>query len=71
MFMDIIVYNGQKEIPISIDWKNNIIRINEDVRENVSDIAIYTDTAYINETLLNIDNVSKSRVKPNSKDINK
>lgn len=71
MFMDIIVYNGQKEVPISIDWENNIIRINEDVRENVSDIAIYTDTAYINETLINIENMSNSRVKPNSKDINK
>lgn len=62
MFMDIKVYNGQQDIPIVIDWKRNIIRINEDVREKVSDIAIYTDTTYINETLINIENINKSRL---------
>lgn len=63
MFMDIKVFNGQKEIPVVIDWKRNIIRINEDVREIVSDVAIYTDLGYINETLINIDNLNKSRLK--------
>lgn len=62
MFMDIKLYNGQKDIPITIDWKNNIIRVNEDVRELVSDIAIYADTNYINETIINIDNLNKSRI---------
>lgn len=66
MFMDIILYNGQQDIPIKIDWTKNIIRVNQDVRENVSDIAIYTDTSYINETLINIDNLNKSsRMKAN------
>lgn len=62
MFMDIIIYNGQKEVPIVIDWDKNIIRIHEDVREPISDIAIYTDTSYINETLINIENLNKSRL---------
>ena len=65
MFMDIIVYNGQKEVPIIIDWDENKIRINEDVREDVTDIAIYTDTGYINEVLINIENLKGSRIKVN------
>lgn len=66
MFMDIILYNGQQDIPIKIDWARNLIRVNQDVRENVSDIAIYTDTSYINETLINLDNLNKSsRMNPN------
>jgi len=63
--MDIIVYNGQKEVPIIIDWDENKIRINEDVREDVTDIAIYTDTGYINEVLINIENLKGSRIKVN------
>lgn len=62
MFMDIKVYNGQKELDIKIDWDKHIIKIYSDVREKVSDIAIYTDTSYINETLINIDNLNKSRI---------
>lgn len=62
MFMDIKLYNGQKDVPITIDWKQNLIRVNDDVREIVSDIAIYADMAYINETLINIDNLEKSRL---------
>ena len=65
MFMDIIVDNGQKEVPIIIDWDENKIRINEDVREDVTDIAIYTDTGYINEVLINIENLKGSRIKVN------
>lgn len=65
MFMDIIAYNGQKEVPIIIDWDENKIRINEDVREDVTDIAIYTDTGYINEVLINLENLNGSRIKVN------
>ena len=61
MFMDIKLYNGQRDIDIKIDWEKYRIVINKDVREEVSDIAIYADLNYINNTLANLDHINDSR----------
>lgn len=61
MFMDIKLYNGQRDIDLVIDWEKYRIVINEDVREEVSDIAIYADLNYINNTLSNLDHIDESR----------
>ena len=61
MFMDIKLYNGQRDIDIKVDWEKYKIVINKDVREEVSDIAIYADLNYINNTLANLDNINDSR----------
>ncbi len=61
MFMDIKLYNGQQDIGIKIDWEHYKIIIKQDVREEVSDIAIYADLGYINDTLANLDHINDSR----------
>ena len=63
IFMDVIIYNGQKDLNATIDWNKRCIRVNSDVLEPVSDIAIYADMAYINQTIINIDGMDKSRIK--------
>lgn len=67
IFMEIKIYNGQREIPIYIDWENYTIKINRKVIHDVSDIAIYADLGYINNTLDNIDNLSKDRIRESEK----
>lgn len=62
MFMDVKLYNAQREIPIYLDWKNFRIRVNRDMKNPISDIAIYADLGYINATLDNLDNLHGSRM---------
>ena len=63
LFMDVKIYNGQRDIPIYLDWKNYLIKVNRDMKEDVSDIAIYADINYINNTLQSLDNMDKERIK--------
>ena len=67
IFMDVIIYNGQQDLNATIDWKKRSILVNADVREPVSDIAIYADLEYINKTLINIEGMDKSRIKNSEK----
>ena len=62
MFLDVIIYNGQKEIPCYVDWNNYSIIVNKPVADEVSDIAIYADLEYINTILLNLSNADKKRL---------
>lgn len=62
MFMDVKLYNGQKEIPIYIDWEKFEICVNRDMKEKESDIAIYADLLFINNTLQNLDNMNSNRI---------
>ena len=62
MFMDVKLYNGQKEIPIYIDWEKFEIGVNRDMKEKESDIAIYADLLFINNTLQNLDNMNNHRI---------
>lgn len=67
MFMDVKLYNGQRDIPIFLDWENFKIKVNRDLMEPISDIAIYADLGYINSTLDNLDNLQGSRIKTDIK----
>lgn len=62
IFMDVKLYNAQHEIPIYLDWENFKIKVYRDMKESVSDIAIYADLSYINNTLTNLDNLYASRM---------
>lgn len=62
-FMNIKVYNGQREIPVRIDWENYVIKPKvHKVVDEVTDIAIYADLNYINDTINNLDHIDKSRM---------
>lgn len=63
MFMDVKLYNGQQDIPIYIDWDKYEIAVHRDMKEKESDIAIYADLLFINNTLRNLDNMDKDRIK--------
>ena len=63
MFMDVKLYNGQRDIPIYLDWKNFKIKVNRDLIDPVSDVAIYADLGYINSTLDNLDHLQDTRMK--------
>lgn len=63
MFMDVKLYNGQQDIPIYIDWDKYEIAVHRDMKEKESDIAIYADLLFINNTLRNLDNMNKDRIK--------
>ena len=63
IFMDVKLYNGQRDIHLNIDWEHYIIKVNKDMEDEVSDIAIYADLEYINNTLANLDNIDKTRIK--------
>ena len=67
MFMDVKLYNGQRDIPIYLDWENFKIKVNRDLKDPISDIAIYADLGYINSTLENLDNLHESRMKTDIK----
>ena len=67
MFMDVKLYNGQREIPIYLDWKNFRIVLNRDMESPVSDIAIYADLGYINTTLTNLDKLYDDRLRTDIK----
>ena len=62
LFMDIKLYNGQQDIPIYIEWEDYEIKVNRDMREKESDIAIYADLLYINNMLQNLDNMNNNRI---------
>ena len=61
------LYNGQRDIPIYLDWENFKIKVNRDLKDPISDIAIYADLGYINSTLENLDNLHESRMKTDIK----
>ena len=62
-FMNIKVYNGQREIPVRVDWENYVIKPKvHKVIDEVTDIAIYADLNYINDTISNLDHIDKSRM---------
>ena len=63
IFMNIKMYNGQHELPLYIDWEKYIIHCKKhDVLDEVSDIAIYVDLEYMNNTIANIDNLTNNRI---------
>lgn len=62
VFMDIKIYNALNQIPITIDWENYIININQKIREPRSKITIYTDLKYINDKLAMLQDANNTRI---------
>lgn len=64
LFMDIKMYNGQKEIGFDIDWNTFIVSIKRDLIDITTKITIYVDLEYVNEQLDLITNFYENRVEP-------
>lgn len=60
VFMDFIVYNEQKEIPVSVDWENFKLNIRNESRDLYYKIGIYVDVKYANEQLVTISKLDTS-----------
>ena len=68
VFMSIKMYNGQRELPIRIDWQNyTIYSKQQDVPDELTDIAFYVDLNYINNTLAHIEELDKDRLRLSEK----
>lgn len=66
LFLDIKIYRGddkEKLIPFTMDYEKMIIQLKEPMeREEAIDIVIYGDKEYINNTMININNLKDSRI---------
>lgn len=62
MFVDIKLYNSQKEYNIKMDWENFDIIVDSKFDSITSRITIYVDLKYMNEQLITMQNIMDSRV---------
>lgn len=69
MFLDVKIYNGQRELHCNLDWESFRIIVGSDVVSDVSDITIYADMMYVNDIIANIDNMKDSRIKLGDKEV--
>jgi len=63
IFIDFIINNNGKIIPYTIDWKE--LKLNTDtvvISENTN-IAIYIDLGYINDTIINLTELNEDRLR--------
>lgn len=63
LFMEIKIYNGDTEIPIKYDWTTLSINSDQRIYYPTSTISVYVDKEYVNERLITIDNIKKTRIK--------
>lgn len=61
IFMDIKLYNNNKEVPYDIDWCTLVMRPKEILQHVKSHISIYLDTKYFNEHLISLNKLNKTR----------
>jgi len=64
IFINFKVYNNQTEIPITIDWENfniNILR-EKDLDVETSELTVYVDLKYLNESLIVLNDLDGSRL---------
>lgn len=62
IFMDIIIFNGQKQLDIDIDWETLIVTINKEVPDEDTKICIYVDKEYVNDKLLHLQKANNTRL---------
>ena len=60
--MDIIIFNGQKQLDIDIDWETLIVTINKEVPDEDTKICIYVDKEYVNDKLLHLQKANNTRL---------
>lgn len=63
IFMDIHIYNHDKEMHYNMDWDTLCLTTVEPVTAYKSYIVIYTDFGYMNDTMLVLKDMDKSRYK--------
>lgn len=51
--IDFLLLNGGRQVDYEMDWETLTLKTKEPLREDLTTIAIYTDTAYINNFILN------------------
>lgn len=60
--IDFLLMNNGRSIDYTIDWNNLILRTKENVKCDITTIAIYTDMDYINKILINKQNSMDNRL---------
>lgn len=60
--IDFLIINGGRFIDYEMDWETMLLRTKEPVKEDLSYIAIYVDTDYVNNFLINNENAMNNRV---------
>ena len=69
IFVNIKIYNAQREKNIKIDWeKLLIIPENPKFKDEYSQISVYVDLEYLNNTMIIIDDIYKGRLEPHGND---
>lgn len=63
IFLDFKLFNGGDEIPYDINWETLILTTKEPVKDKITYMVIYSDTKYMNEELINLKEINKSRLK--------
>jgi hypothetical protein len=61
-FLDIKLFNNENEIATTIDWINLLVTSNSLVTSKSTYISIYVDLKYVNDALINIEELNKSRL---------
>ena len=62
MFMEIKVFNDQRQVPVIISWRDFSIKSKGILVDQISHVVIYVDLKYKNEYEYNKRGVSKSRI---------
>lgn len=63
IFIDFQIYNNGKKIDYAINWEELKLYTNQNMESITTSIAIYVDLAYINETIINLEQLNKDRLR--------
>jgi hypothetical protein len=63
IFLDFKLFNNGEEVFYDMDWSDMILTTKEPVRTEVTNIIVYADLKYMNETLIEIKKLYEDRLK--------
>lgn len=66
IFLDFKLYNGREEIPIKVDWERNVIIVDKILKDETSQITMYVDLEYMNNSLIAIKDLNSNRMNSDS-----
>ena len=63
VFLDFKLFSNNKEVPLSVDWETMKITSTELAEHFKSEIVVYANKEYINDTIVTLDAAEKKRIK--------
>ena len=63
VFLDFKLFSNNKEVPLSVDWETMKITSTELAEHFKSEIVVYANKEYINDTIVTLDTAEKKRIK--------